>query len=61
MVSQEALEGGPYDPAWERYVEARLDVQMAHTLRGGSQRFSLWREQKGRCHVCEQPMTHVTG
>ena len=61
MVSQEALEGGPYNPAWERYFAARLDVQMAHTLRGRSQLFSLWREHKGRCPVCEQPMTHVTG
>ena len=54
-------EANPYDPAWERYFETRLDVKMAHNLRGRSQLLSLWRKQKGCCPVCEQPITHVTG
>src|SRR5712691_3834097 len=47
--------------AWERYFEARLGVQMADTLQGRRRLLSLWREQSGRCPVCEQLITQLTG
>jgi RNA-directed DNA polymerase len=54
-------EANPYDPAWERYFEARLGVQMADTLQGRRSLLYLWREQSGRCPVCEQSITQLTG
>jgi RNA-directed DNA polymerase len=46
----------PYDPEWELYLEARLGWQLAQTLAGHSRIDSLWKEQKGRCVVCGQPL-----
>lgn len=54
-------EANPYDPAWERYFEARLGVKMADTLQGRRSLLYLWREQSGRCPVCEQLITQLTG
>jgi RNA-directed DNA polymerase len=51
----------PYDPAMETYFERRLDAQMSTTLQGHRQLLSLWKEQEGRCLVCQQPITRVTG
>ena len=51
----------PYDPAWECYVERRLGLKRAATLRGRRTLLDLWREQNGICPVCEQPITHITG
>ena len=51
----------PYDPAWERYFEARLGVKMTDTLKGRRSLLYLWREQKGICPVCQQSITQVTG
>jgi len=50
----------PYDPAWELYLEERLGLQMAATLRGRRTLNYLWRTQKGRCPVCEEPITRLT-
>ena len=46
----------PYDPKWELYLEARLGWQLAQTLTGRSRIEYLWKEQKGRCLVCGQPL-----
>jgi RNA-directed DNA polymerase len=46
----------PYDPKWELYLEARLGWQLAQTLGGRSRIDYLWKEQKGRCVVCGQPL-----
>src|SRR5262245_25014903 len=46
----------PYDPKWERYLEARLGWQRAQTLMGRSRIEYLWKEQEGRCVVCGQPL-----
>jgi RNA-directed DNA polymerase len=51
----------PYDPAWERYFEARLGVKMADSLKGRRRLLYLWREQGGRCPVCQQAITPLTG
>jgi RNA-directed DNA polymerase len=46
----------PYDPKWELYLEARLSWQLAQTLAGRSRIEYLWKEQKGRCRACGQPL-----
>lgn len=51
----------PYDPAWEPYFEHRLGVQMAGNLAGRRKLLYLWKEQKGRCPVCRQKITKLTG
>jgi RNA-directed DNA polymerase len=51
----------PYDPGMEAYFERRLDAQMSATLKGYRQLLLLWKKQQGRCLVCQQPITRVTG
>jgi RNA-directed DNA polymerase len=46
----------PYDPKWELYLEARMGWQLTQTLAGRSRIEYLWKEQKGRCRVCGQPL-----
>ena len=57
------IKGGvnPYDPVWEVYLEERLGLKMAANLHGRKRLSSLWREQKGTCPVCDQPITKITG
>jgi RNA-directed DNA polymerase len=54
-------EANPYDPAWERYFERRLDVQMVNRLKGKRWLIHLWKEQQGLCPVCHQKITRITG
>ena len=54
-------EANPYDPAWEVYFEERLGVKMAHNLQGRRTLNFLWKQQGGRCPVCEEPITRQTG
>ena len=54
-------EANPYDPEWELYFEARLGVRMAQQLKGRRQVLRLWQEQDGRCVVCHQRLTELTG
>ena len=49
-------DANPYDPKWELYLEARLGWQLTQTLAGRSRIEYLWKEQKGRCRVCGQPL-----
>ena len=51
----------PDDPAWEGYFDARLGLKMATTLHGKRTLLYLWREQRGLCPVCTQPITDLTG
>lgn len=51
----------PYDPAWEVYFEERLGVKMSNNLRGRRQLLYLWKEQDGKCPVCNQKITELTG
>lgn len=46
----------PYDPQWELYLEARWGWQLAQTRTGRSRFEALWKEQKGRCMACGQPL-----
>jgi RNA-directed DNA polymerase len=54
-------EATPYDPQWEPYFEARLGVRRARTRRGRRHLLRLWKEQDGRCAVCQQRLTPWTG
>ncbi len=51
----------PYDPAWERYFEERLDAKIASPLSGRGRLRYLWKEQNGICPVCNQKITMETG
>jgi RNA-directed DNA polymerase len=51
----------PYSPRWEAYMEKRLTLQMANSLRGKGRIFSLWKSQDGRCPACKEPLTCDTG
>ena len=51
----------PYDPEWETYFEKRLDVKMAHNLKGKRQLLHLWKQQGGLCPLCTQKITKLTG
>jgi RNA-directed DNA polymerase len=53
-------QANPYDPAWEPYFEQRLNARMEVDLRGRRELFYLWKEQKGLCPVCHQPLTSLT-
>ena len=54
-------EANPFDPAWERYFEKRLDAHMGTTLKGKQWLFNLWQVQNGLCPICNQLMTKKTG
>lgn len=54
-------DANPYDPVWEPYFERRLDVRMQGTLVGRRTLLRLWQEQDGRCPVCHQKITTLTG
>jgi RNA-directed DNA polymerase len=54
-------DANPYDSQWEVYFEERLGLKMAATLHGRRKLAYLWKEQAGRCPICEQPITQVTG
>jgi RNA-directed DNA polymerase len=54
-------EANPFDPTWDRYFAQRLQVKMASNLRNKGHLLELWGAQEGRCPVCEQPITEITG
>lgn len=54
-------EANPYDPAWEVYFEERLGVKMEANLRSKRTLLALWMEQGGKCPICRQKITHLTG
>jgi RNA-directed DNA polymerase len=45
-------EANPYDPAWEEYYEARLQVKLAATIAGRELLTALYEQQGGRCVQC---------
>ena len=54
-------EANPYDPDWETYFEKRLDVKMAHNLKGKRKLLRLWKQQDGLCPLCNRKITKLTG
>jgi RNA-directed DNA polymerase len=51
----------PYNPQWEPYVEKRLALKRAASLKGRRTLLALWRRQGGRCPQCGEAMTTLTG
>jgi len=49
-------QANPYDPAWEPYLEQRMAWKLGHTLAGRGRIEYLWKEQRGRCVVCQQSL-----
>jgi len=54
-------EANPYDPKWETYFENRLGAKMEARLNGRKRLLHLWKSQNGRCPVCSQKITEITG
>jgi RNA-directed DNA polymerase len=54
-------DANPFDPAWEPYFEARLDVKMERHLAGKRRLLALWKEQQGLCPRCGHKITKLTG
>ncbi len=54
-------EANPFDPAWETYFEARLDVKMERNLTGKRRLLALWMDQGGICPHCGHRITKLTG
>jgi RNA-directed DNA polymerase len=59
--TQVRAQANPYDPAWEVYFEERLGVSLAQTHTGRRALLRLWHQQHGRCPVCRQPITTLSG
>jgi RNA-directed DNA polymerase len=54
-------EANPYDPAYETYFADREAAHMRDSFRGTTTLRFLWREQDGRCPVCQERITRLTG
>jgi RNA-directed DNA polymerase len=50
----------PFDPDYEEYFEERLTVKMERSLEGRRTLLFLWKQQKGLCPVCGEPITKIT-
>ena len=57
------IKGGcnPFDPVWETYLEERMAKQMAKTLKNRQKLLRHWKEQDGKCVVCQETITRETG
>jgi RNA-directed DNA polymerase len=53
-------DANPYDPQWEPYLEARRSRKMVDNLQGRMDILALWKEQDGKCPVCDQTITIET-
>jgi RNA-directed DNA polymerase len=54
-------EANPYDPAYETYFTDREGAHMRDSFRGTTSLRFLWRRQDGRCPVCHERITRLTG
>jgi RNA-directed DNA polymerase len=54
-------EANPYDPAYETYFTDREGAHMRDSFRGTTTLRFLWRLQDGRCPVCHERITRLTG
>jgi RNA-directed DNA polymerase len=54
-------DANPYDPTWELYFEKRFGAKLAEHLHGRQGLLHLWQEQHGRCPICKDMITEVTG
>ena len=54
-------EANPYDPTYETYFADREGAHMRDTFRGTKVLRFLWHDQDGRCPVCCEKITRLTG
>lgn len=51
----------PFDPLWEEYFDKRLNDLMRKSLKGQNKLSTIWKNQNGKCPVCNQYITQETG
>lgn len=54
-------EANPYDPAWEAYFDERVGAKWQQHWLKRRKLIALWREQEGKCPVCDQKITKESG
>lgn len=54
-------EVNPFDPKWEPYLEKRLGAKMERSLSGRRKLLYIWNRQSGKCPICKEPITQITG
>jgi RNA-directed DNA polymerase len=54
-------EANPYDRQWETYFEGRMDSKMKVALEGRRKVLQLWRNQNGKCPICNERISKETG
>ena len=54
-------EANPYDPAWESYFDERVGAKWQEHWLKRRKLMALWREQEGKCPVCDQKITKESG
>jgi RNA-directed DNA polymerase len=54
-------EANPYDPAWESYFDERVGAKWQEHWLKRRKLIALWREQEGKCPVCDQKITKESG
>lgn len=54
-------EANPYDLAFERYFEKRIERAWKESMQGKRKLLMLWLRQQQRCAMCQHPITKTTG
>ncbi len=54
-------EANPYDPAYEAYFDERIGLKWLQSWLNRRKLVALWREQEGKCPICDQKITKETG
>ena len=54
-------DANPYDPAWEVYFDERVGLKWHQSWLRRRKLIALWRNQEGRCPICDQKITKETG
>lgn len=54
-------DANPFDPEWELYFEELRQQRMQDTLQNRRRVNTLYRQQLGKCVLCDQPISHETG
>ena len=54
-------EANPYDPVWEAYFDERMGLKWQQSWLKRRKLIALWREQEGKCPVCDQKITKESG
>jgi RNA-directed DNA polymerase len=55
------VDANPFDPAWAEYYEEREVERMLHSMKQRKKLLTIWRAQKKRCFICNEPITAETG